>query len=154
MILQGFGLIFSQAADGRRPVFDEPSQRLLSFGRGSPAEVAPVQPQQVELCCPSTYVAFSSPTAMPFLVALMAQDHISSAGLKCIQEGHEVAPLSLGWFFRGSDAAHFEGSGLHFQINLCINQGCIQRSMTEPATYGVDIYASAQQMRSGGVPEV
>jgi hypothetical protein len=85
--------------------------------------------------------------------ATISEDHISSAGLKCIQEGHEVAPLSLGWFFRASDAAHFEGSGLHFQINLCVNQGCIQRNMTQPAAYGVDIYAGAQQMCGSGVPE-
>ena len=39
-----------------------------------------------------------------------------------------------------------EGFGLHFQVDLSVDIGSIQRDMSQPGPDGVDVYAGAQQM--------
>ena len=66
-----------------------------------------------------------------------APGHLASAGSSC--------SYCIG------DFALCQGLGLHLQIDFDVNVGRVERDMPEPGADGVDINASAKQVRDRGM---
>ena len=57
----------------------------------------------------------------------------------------------LVWAARIGDLALRQRLGLHFQIDFGVNIGRVERDMPEPGADGIDVHASAEQVRGRGM---
>ena len=54
---------------------------------------------------------------------------------------------------RGRYFASRECLGLHLQVGLRVDVGGVERDMSEPRSYGVEVHAGSQEMCCGRVPD-